>query len=146
MTRSRVGGALALGSLGTVAVVAGCNDPGGTECSCDDPSVRIEVPADRAPSTAGVDLSGRACNGAQAQCSQPAGAGCAEYVFRATGAGTCDVDVHFDALPADYQETVTFVAGPSCCGGFYVYPPSASPIDVADLDAGTALEGDGGSE
>jgi hypothetical protein len=130
-------GALALGEIVAMLTISACNDRGGTECQCADPSVRIEVPADRAADVAGVQLSGRACENVTLQCSQPVGAGCAEYLFRATGAGTCDVDVQFNGGPADFLEQVSFVSD-TCCSGFYVQPATASPIDVPDLDAGGA--------
>jgi hypothetical protein len=125
------------GLLGVAGVVgAACTGGSAVECDCADPSVRIEVPADRAAQVAGVSLSGRACENATAQCSQPVGGGCSEYVFQAAAPGACNVDVQFNGGPADFQEQVTFVGGPACCGGFYVQPASASPIDVPDLDAG----------
>jgi len=116
----------------------GCSSSGGgTECSCEDPTVRIEVPADRAPSALGVTLSGRACPDVTAQCTQAVGSGCAEYTFQATGEGVCDVDITFGAGPADFDAQVSFVSA-TCCPGFYVSPPSASPIEVPSLgdDAG----------
>ena len=127
-------------TLGFQSTAVGCtSDSGGTECSCGDPTVRIEVPADRAPFAAGVTLSGRGCPTATAQCTQPTGSGCAEYTFEGQAVGDCLVDVTFAAGPADFQEQVSFT-GVSCCPGFYVSPPSAAPIDVPDVgdDAGAA--------
>jgi len=122
------------------AVTLGCNDDsGGTECSCEDPTVKIEVPADRAPDALGVTLSGRGCATATAQCTQPVGTGCAEYTFEGTAVGDCVVELMFAAGPADFQEQVSFIGYP-CCPGFYVSPPTAAPIDVPDVsdDAGGA--------
>jgi hypothetical protein len=131
-------GTLALGEIVAMLTISACTDSGKTECDCADPSVRIEVPADRAAEVAGVSLSGRGCETATPQCSQPVGSGCAEYVFQGTAPGDCTVDVQFNGGPADFQEQVTFVGGAACCGGFYVQPASASPIDVPDRDGGVA--------
>jgi len=117
-----------------------CNDePGGSQCLCDDPTVSIVVPADRAPYAAGVTLSGKGCPTATAQCAQPVGAGCAEYTFEGQAVGDCTVDLTFAKGPADFTDQVSFVGYP-CCPGFYVSPPSAAPIDVPDVgdDAGEA--------
>jgi hypothetical protein len=117
--------------LGRGAVA--CNDSGGTECDCQDPTVRIEVPSDRAADALGVTFSGRGCATASAQCSQPVAGGCAEYTFEATGIGDCTIELQFSSTPADFQEQVSF-AGVSCCSGFYIDPPSAAPIQVPSLD------------
>jgi hypothetical protein len=122
------------------AVTLGCNDDsGGSECSCEDPTVTIEVPADRAPYAMGVMFGGAACMTATAQCTQPVGTGCAEYTFEATAIGACDIEIQFASGPADFQEQVSFIGYP-CCPGFYVSPPTAAPIDVPDVtdDAGEA--------
>ena len=120
--------AFALGS----PTAACTSDPGSTECLCGDTTVRIEVPADRAPVAESVTLSGRGCGAASAQCTQPVGSGCAEFTFEATAVGTCVVDVQFAADPADFQEQLSFTGVP-CCPGFYADPPTASPIDVPGL-------------
>ena len=79
-------------TLGFQSTAVGCtSDSGGTECSCGDPTVRIEVPADRAPFAVGVTLSGRGCPTATAACAQPTGSGCAEYTFEGQAVGDCDV-------------------------------------------------------
>jgi hypothetical protein len=122
------------------AVTLACNDdPGGTECSCDDPTVHIVVPADRAPYALGVTLSGRGCPTATAECTEVVGTGCAEYTFEGQAVGDCTVELMFAVNPADFQEQVSFTGTP-CCPGFYVSPPSAEPIDVPDVgdDAGEA--------
>ena len=122
------------------AVTLACNDdPGGTECSCGDPTVHIVVPAVRAPYALGVTLSGRGCPTATAQCTQPTGSGCAEYTVEGQAIGDCEVDLMFGAGPADFQAQVSFVGYP-CCSGFYVSPVGTDPIDVPDVgdDAGGA--------
>ncbi len=122
-------------TLGFQSTAVGCNsDSGGTECSCADPTVHIEVPADRAPYAAGVTFSGRGCATAMAECTQPVGSGCAEYTFEGQAVGDCTVDVMFAADPADFEEDVSFTGVP-CCPGFYVSPPTAAPIEVPDVDA-----------
>ncbi len=143
--RRYVGAAMFPGTILRLApvvalVTAACNDDsGGTQCSCDDPTVHIVVPADRAPFALGVTLSGRGCATASAQCTQPAGTGCAEYTFDGTAVGDCDVELMFAGGPADFVEQVSFTGVP-CCPGFYVSPPTAEPIDVPDVgdDAGGA--------
>jgi hypothetical protein len=109
------------------------------QCQCGDPTVLIEIPAERAADVVGVTLSGRGCATATAQCTQPAGSGCAQYAFSGTGVGACDVDVQFQTTPSDFTDQVTF-AGFTCCPGFYVQPPSAAPIVVPGVttDAGGA--------
>jgi hypothetical protein len=101
--------------------------------------VKIEVPADRAPDVLAVTLSGRGCATATAQCTQPAGTGCAEYTFEGTGVGDCEVELTFAAGPADFTAAVSFIGYP-CCPGFYVSPPSAAPIEIPDVgdDSGAA--------
>jgi hypothetical protein len=133
-------------ALATTAAVAlapvtlACSpDSGGTECQCADPTVQIEVPADLAPAALGVTLSGRGCATATAQCTQPAGSGCALYEFQGTGVGACDVDVTFGGTPADFNDQVSFVQVATCCPNFYIQPSNATPIEVPDLtDAGAA--------
>lgn len=133
-------GAAVCAAVGLAPSGMGCgSDSGGTECECEDPSVHIEVPADRAPYALGVTFSGRGCATATAECTQPAGSGCAEYTFQGTGIGTCDLDLQFSAAPYDFQDQVSFV-GATCCPSFYIDPPTAAPIQVPDVsgDAGDA--------
>jgi len=85
-----------------------------------------------------VTLSGRACPSAVAQCTQPAGTGCTQYSFRASGDGTCDVDVTFSSGPTDFNEQLTFGQVSTCCPGYYVEPSGASPIEVPDVDGGAS--------
>ena len=108
-----------------------CADTGGVECSCADPTVTVAVPADRASAVAGVTLAGAGCASAPIACTQPAGKGCASFAFKGTGAGSCTVDVQFDAGPADFQATFTFVRH-ACCAGVYAELSSGSTIDVPD--------------
>jgi hypothetical protein len=118
------------------AVQACGGDSGGTECTCADPTVFIDLPASRAGDVVAVTLSGEGCATASATCTEDAASGCAQYAFRGTGIGACDVDVSMMGAPADYNEQVSF-AQLTCCPGYYIEPPGASPIDVTGgLDAG----------
>ena len=125
-------------AVAAALLATGC-DSSKTECDCADPTVKIEVPADRAPDVVSVTLTGRACAASTAQCTQPVGSGCAEYAFRATDVGSCTVEVKLALDPADFQETVSFEQV-QCCNANYVQPPTASPIEVpgAGPDAGAA--------
>jgi hypothetical protein len=118
---------------------AACGNPGSVECECADPSVFIDVPADRAPAVAQVVLSGVACSGAVASCVAGGAAPCTRYAFRATKAGTCQVDVQFSSGPADFEAMVQFDHIP-CCPGLYAPALADSTIDVPDdaQDAGSA--------
>ena len=139
MRRGPVAAAAAV-AVGLGPASAACSgDTGGTECSCEDPTVHVEVPADRAPYVASVALSGKACASSSIACTQPVGTGCAEYAFQATAEGTCDLEIQFSLGPADFQEQLTF-AQTTCCPGFYVQPATASPVEVPDveLDGGDA--------
>ena len=133
MTRAFAAGLAITGAAGSACGTTAA------QCECGDPAVHVVIPASRAADAIGVTLSGRGCATATAQCVTPAGSGCAEYVFEGTGVGTCDVDVKFQANPADYDEQVTF-GGIACCPAYYLQPPSSSPIVVPDApgDAGSA--------
>jgi hypothetical protein len=128
----------AAGLAAAGAAASACGTPA-TQCQCGDTTVLIEVPAERAANVVGVTLSGRGCETATAQCTQPVAGGCAEYAFEGTGVGVCDVEVQFHTDPADFKEEVSF-AGYACCPGFYVQPPGATPIVVTGgpADAGGA--------
>jgi hypothetical protein len=119
-------------------LVAACGNPGGVECQCADPSVFIDVPADRAPAVAQVVLSGVACSGAAASCVAGPAAACTRYAFRAKQAGTCQVDVQFSSGPADFEAQVQFDHIP-CCPGLYAPALAGSTIDVSGgaQDAGS---------
>jgi hypothetical protein len=128
---------VALAGAAVAAGAGGCGSGGtGTECQCASAAVLVDIPASRAADVVGVTLSGRACPAVTAQCAQPAGSGCAQYSFEATGDGECDLDVQFSTAPADFTEALDF-AQVTCCPGYYVQPAGASPIEVPDgLDAG----------
>jgi len=137
MAAGMIRGALPAVALVVMAAGACSSSSAGATCACADPTVRVDLPPDRAVEVVGVQLSGRACPAAVAQCVQPAGAGCAEYEFEASADGACEVDVTFGQGPADFTAQLTF-AQVTCCAGYYVQPPTASPVDVpsVDLDAG----------
>jgi hypothetical protein len=123
----------------SAAALAACGG-GGTQCLCGDGGALVALPPDRAPQVVQFQLSGPACQGATATCSQPLASGCAEFTFHATAEGTCDVDVLFASAPPDFHAQVSFTAV-SCCPGYFPQPPGAGHIDVPDAagDAG-ALE------
>jgi hypothetical protein len=127
----------ACATLFPIGASLSCADPGSTECSCSDPSVVIVVPADRAPSVSGVAFGGPACATSTATCLEPMGGGCARFAFRATGTGSCTVDVEFGAGPSAFEASLTFLRS-ACCAGFYPQVPSESTLVVPDLggDAG----------
>jgi hypothetical protein len=108
---------------------AACGNSGGVECKCADPSVFIEVPADRAPAVSQVVLSGVACAGVVASCVAGGVGACTRYGFQAKQAGTCQVDVQFSSGPADFEAQVQFDHIP-CCAGLYAPALAGSTIDV----------------
>jgi hypothetical protein len=130
--------ALPVVAMTAIASAAGCGSSSKGTCSCDDPTVYIDVPPDRAADVAAVVLSGQACATAVAQCVQPLGQGCARYSFQASTDGACDVDVSFASGPADFNDQLTFAQVSTCCPGYYAQPSGASPIEVPDLDGGTS--------
>lgn len=125
--------------LALAGLVAACGNPGAVECQCADPSVFIDVPADRAPAVAQVVLSGVACSGAVASCVAGAAPACTRYAFRAQQAGTCQVDVLFSSGPANFEAQVQFDHIP-CCPGLYAPALAGSTIEVNSdaQDAGSA--------
>lgn len=138
MTPSRHTG-VAGAAIGLVAAIVACGGSSGTQCACGDSSVVIDLPADRAADVAGVQVSGPACQGVSASCSQPVATGCVEYTFRGVADGACDVDVLFASAPPTFHAQVSFAAV-SCCPGYWPQPPSAARIEVPDVagDAGAA--------
>jgi hypothetical protein len=118
---------------------AACGNSGGVECQCADPSVFVDVPADRAPAVSGVVLSGVACAGVVASCVAGGAGACTRYAFKAKQAGTCQVDVQFSSGPADFQAQVQF-DHITCCPGLYAPALAGSTIDVpgGTQDAGSA--------
>jgi hypothetical protein len=126
-------------AFGLFAALVSCGGSSGTQCACGDSRVVVDVPADRASQVVEVQLSGPACQGVSATCSQPVASGCAEYTFRGVGDGACDVDVLFASAPPAFHAHLSFAAV-SCCPGYWPQPPSAAHIDVPDVadDAGAA--------
>lgn len=128
-----------IGRVALAGLVAACGNSGSVECQCADPSVFIDVPADRAPAVSQVVLSGVACSGVVASCVDGGAGGCTRYAFQAKQAGTCQVDVQFSSGPADFEAQVQFDHIP-CCPGLYAPALAGATIDVSGgaQDAGSA--------
>jgi len=126
-------------ALTALLPLAGCVDHAAEACNCEDPAVRVVVPAGRAGDVVALGFSGRACAAAVATCVTPGAAGCREYAFEGSAVGECDLDVTFSTAPHDYTASLSFTQF-ACCPGYYVEPPSASPIELpaAAGDAGVA--------
>jgi hypothetical protein len=118
---------------------AGCVDHAAVVCDCEDPSVHVVVPAGREGDLVALSFSGRACPATVAACVRQSPAGCAEYAFQGSAVGECDLEVTFTTAPHDFQTSMSFTQF-QCCPGYYVEPPSASPIELpaATGDAGVA--------
>lgn len=131
--------ALTPAAVAVLALGACGGGSGGTECTCGDDGVTIDLPPHRASEVAAVQLGGTACPGVTPSCSQPVASGCAQYTFHAVAAGTCDVDVLFASGPSDFHAEVSF-APVACCPGYWPQPPEAAHLEVPDLaaDAGGA--------
>jgi len=114
-----------------------CNQPK-TECDCAEPGAHVHVPPESAAAVTEVRLSGPACDGQTATCTQPAAAGCATYAIVARAPGTCQVDVVF--VDTTFTATVAFAQGDSCCTGLYPTPANAGEIEATrgPSDAGSA--------
>jgi hypothetical protein len=126
-------------AFGLFVAFGACGGSSETQCECGDSSVVVDLPPDRASQVVEVQLSGPACQGVSASCTQPVASGCAQYAFRGVGDGACDVDVLFASAPPAFHAQLSFAAV-SCCPGYWAQPPSAAHIDVPDLadDAGAA--------
>ena len=116
-------GAVVFGAAGA-ASFAGCSSAGDT-CDCASPEVTITIPADIASSVMNVSVSGPACTGVTPTQTNATNGGTA-YEFTANAAGDWPIEV--DKPSGTFTDTVTFVAGSSCCSGFY---PSTSDSTVA---------------
>jgi hypothetical protein len=117
-----------------VAVMACTNDGSPEECSCDDSALTITIPADLALSVTGVQLSGTACTGVNAVCTNQGAAPCLQYRVEANAAGTCNVEV--DSANGAFPAEVTITQTTGCCAGFYATPESAASIVVPESDGG----------
>jgi hypothetical protein len=107
-----------------------CEDSA-VECICNDPSLRIHVPAARAGAVTTIALGGPACAGVHVSCtSDSSSGGDTVCSFRASAAGRCHVDVDFSAGAPRFSADAQIVAGDACCGGFYADPISAGDIEV----------------
>ena len=135
----RLGTQVALAGAVLAALVPACGGPGGVQCSCPDPSVTVELPADRATALSQVQLSGAACPSVSPTCAVPATGGCARLVFQAVAAGRCQVDLLFSSGYPEYQASLLFTKE-SCCPGYYADPPGSAKLEVpgAMLDGGNA--------
>jgi hypothetical protein len=109
-----------------------------TECDCLAPGARVHVPAESAGAVTEVKLTGTACDGVAAACTQPAATGCATYAISAKAPGGCTVEVVF--VDATFTANLTFEETSGCCAGLYPSPPSAGDVDAvrAPVDAGAA--------
>ena len=127
-----------MGRMALAGLFAACGNPGAVECQCADPSVFIDVPADRAPAVSQVVLSGAACTGVVAGCVAGGRAACTRYAFQAKQPGNCQVDVQFSSGPADFAAQVQFDHIP-CCSGLYAPALAGSTIEVpgGEQDAGS---------
>jgi len=115
-------------SLLLVGLTATACSQSKTECDCADPGVHVHVPPESAAAVTEVRLSGPACSGQKATCTQAAAAGCAAYGIAASAAGTCQIDVIF--VDTTFTATVTFAPGDSCCTGLYPTPANAGEIEA----------------
>jgi hypothetical protein len=110
-----------------VAALAACSQSK-AECDCVEPGAHVHVPPESAAAVTEVRLSGPACDGVKASCTQPAPVGCATYGVVARARGTCTVDVVF--VDATYSATMTFAVGGGCCTGLYPVPAGSGEIDA----------------
>ncbi len=133
--RSRV--ALVMASAFTFAFAPACAQSK-TECDCVAPGARIHVPAESAGAVTAVKLTGTACDGVAAACTQAAATGCATYSITPKAPGGCSVQVLF--VDSTFSASLTFAQTTGCCAGLYPSPASAGDIDAvrAPLDAGGA--------
>ena len=120
-----------------IALVA-CSGPATTECDCVPPGARVHVAPESAGAVQEVRLSGPACSGATATCTQPGAVGCATYAFTPSAPGACEVDVVFS--DSTFTANVTFAQASGCCAGIYPVPASAGDIEATHgpADAGGA--------
>lgn len=116
-------------------VADGCSSSA-TSCDCIAPGAHVHIPSGSEAAVTGVRLSGPACDGLTATCSQPLGVGCSVYSFSPVNPGACTVDVVF--VDATFTADVTFAQTTGCCSGIYPSPASAGEIDA------TRAPGDGG--
>jgi hypothetical protein len=99
-----------------------------SECDCADPGAHVHVAPESAGAVTEIRLSGPACDGQKASCTQPAAAGCATYAITPRAAGQCQVDVVF--VDTTFSATVTFAQGSTCCTGLYPTPVNAGEIEA----------------
>ena len=128
--RALLGVAILLGTV-VAASFAGCGSSSDATCDCTTPTVTITVPADIASSVMGVSVSGPACTGATVSTENATNGG-TSYDFTANAAGDCTIEV--DKPSGTFTQTLTFVAGPACCPGFY--SSTLTTVDVPEPEDG----------
>jgi hypothetical protein len=97
-----------------------------TACECADPNAHVHVPSEDLAQVTEVRLSGAACEGQQARCTEAVSGGCATWSIPARAQGSCRVDVVF--RETIFTATVTFAAVNDCCTG--LYPTSGGEIEA----------------
>jgi hypothetical protein len=103
----------------------------GTTCDCADPSVTLHVPTTMAQPGNQVTLSGSACQGVVATCTQNTGNGCLTYSLQPVAAGNCHVDV---TLPNHtFSADITIKRTTGCCAGLYADPVGTGDVQVTSL-------------
>jgi len=127
--RLLLAGTVVLGIV-VAASFAGCGSSSET-CDCTSPAVTITIPADIASSVMDVTLSGPACTGVTASLTNGTNGGTA-YEFTANAAGACTIEV--DKPSGTFTDTLTFIAGASCCSGFY--SSTLSTVSVPEPEDG----------
>ena len=126
---------------GAISVVASCSSVANPQCECVDPTLSVTVPPESASAVKEVQLSGAACDGVKATCVQDGIGGCASWRFEAIAAGTCHIDMFFQA-GTTFSRDITIKQTTGCCAGLYPDPENAGAIEVtppggAASDAGT---------
>jgi hypothetical protein len=111
------------------ALVVACSTSSTTQCDCADPGITITIPEDVATSSSAPQLSGPACAGVTATCTNTTG-GCSAYRFTAKATGTCHVEVA--VANTTFTADVTIIENTGCCAGFYPSPISSGTIDVPE--------------
>jgi hypothetical protein len=112
--------------------VAACTSASPT-CDCVDPALTVTIPMDLAASVTGIQLSGTACTGVNAVCTNQAG-GCSQYSFEANHVGDCHVEV--ESVSGVFEVDVTITQMTGCCAGLYATPESSASIVLPEADGG----------
>ncbi len=123
---------LGLGSalLATFGLASACGSSSPTStCDCIEPTITLAIPADIATLASAPELSGTACTGVKASCTNATG-GCSQYAFQANAAGTCEITVPIDNTV--FTAAITIVSNTGCCSGFFPSPASAASVIVPE--------------